>query len=198
MGENPNGGDIAFVYVDAILRGMLHPRQMAPAVWGEGLSTGILVAVPSVLFWKTTSLRRDLAHFTLPLLNPLLSGCEQNFVCWPFNRALVPLANSCLFLTNWKPAAFHCQMLCRCLFLALMLWAEKPNLWVETPHFLGGTLRSWDIPQNLSSHLQERSQLFLHLHSSYQSRHGFFCNSLVMRLLFHWFLVGYSGWLFII
>ena len=57
----------------------------------------------------------------LPLLEPGVSGCEWDFVHWPFKRAPGFLADSCLWLADRIPADFHNQMLCGHLFWALLV-----------------------------------------------------------------------------
>ena len=64
----------------------------------KGLSTGILVAVPSALCLESHT--PECPHMTLIcfnfLLEPRLSGCEWDFVWWPYERVPVSLADSCL------------------------------------------------------------------------------------------------------
>ena len=91
-------------------------------------------AVPSVLSLEPQT--SDFSHMTLvhsilSLLEPVVSGCEQNFVCWPFKRVPATLVDFCLSLTDRISTDFHSQMLGGCPFLALALgWGAQ--LGVET------------------------------------------------------------------
>ena len=63
-----------------------------PLQYREQLSTGILVTVPSVLSPgppTPVSVQTSLVHSVLPLLEPRVSSCKQNFVLWPFKRLSV-------------------------------------------------------------------------------------------------------------
>ena len=84
-----------------------------------------------------------------------MSGYEWDFVHWPFKRAPVSLADSCLSLVNRIPTNFYSQMLCGCLFPALALWDGEPpeqgGLGVQTPPlFSQGTFAAEISLQNLS------------------------------------------------
>ena len=124
-----------------------------------------------------------LVCWALPLLEPRVSGCEQNFVCRSFKRALVSLVDCCF--PDRKPTAFHSQMLRGCPLLALVLWAREIDLGSRPYASQGKPLHLRKISlQNLSCHCWEWGYPFSNLCSSYQSPYGFFCKSLVMRLLF--------------
>lgn len=62
-----------------------------------------------------------LVCYALPLLEPKVSGWEPDFVCLPFKRAPVSVADSHLFLADRIPVDFHRQMSCGHLFLAVVL-----------------------------------------------------------------------------
>ena len=62
-----------------------------------------------------------LVHSALPVLEPRVSGCDQDFVHWLFKGMLMSLAVSYLSLAVRIPTNFHSQMLCGCLFLTPVL-----------------------------------------------------------------------------
>ena len=73
------------------------PKKDGACVVEEGLSTESLVAVPSALFQELqtqVSPHVILFHSTLSLPELMLSGCDQDFVNWPFRRMSVTLADS--------------------------------------------------------------------------------------------------------
>ena len=72
-----------------------------------------------------------LVLLTSPLLEPRLSGCEQHFVCCSLKRAPGSLEDYCLFLADRILVDFHCQMLCVHFFLALVLCAGEPGMWLR-------------------------------------------------------------------
>ena len=127
-----------------------------------------------------------LVHLALPSQEHRGSGCKQKFVCWPFKRVPVSLACSHLSAVDRNPAAFHSQILCCCLFPALVLRAKE--LFLEfRPHTSQGEFLTAEIAlQILSCLLNKWGQRFLCLRPSYQSRCCFFCKSLVIRCLFSW------------
>ena len=130
-------------------------------------------------------------------VKPKMSDYEGNLICWPFMGATASLVNSCLFLRERNTAIFHSQILCACLFLALVLWAGEPGLMLRHPCFSGGTptLAAEITLWNLRCCLWKRDQTFSHLCHSYGSQYGF-CKSLIVMLLFSYSSLGYSGWLF--
>ena len=76
--------------------------------YGKGLSTRILVALPSVLSPEPAapdSPDASLVHSVLPLTESRVSGCKQNFVSWPFKSLSVSSAH--LSLVDRNSAAFQ-------------------------------------------------------------------------------------------
>ena len=97
---------------------------------------------------------------------------------------LVSPADSYLSLKDRNPTAFHNQMLCGYLFPALVLWTGEPSLGFRPHTYQGEPFPAAEIPlQDLSYCLWKQHQPLLHFHPSYQSQCGFFCKSLVIRLL---------------
>ena len=124
---------------------MLHLRKMAFVVWENDSKQA---AVPSALSSEPQTPDFShvmLVHSILPLLEPRVSSCEWNFVCWPFNRVPVSPVDSCLSLAYRSPSAFHYQILYGCLFPALVLRVGEPDLMFRT-HICQGepSLCSWD------------------------------------------------------
>ena len=118
-------------------------------------------------------------------------------MCWPIRRAPTSLADSCL-PGRQNPLWFSQPD---------ATWEHFPEsdalgwgVWpgVETPFFSGGTFAAVIYPKNLSHHPWEQGQPFLCLHPSHQSRFGFFCKSLVIRLLFNEPSIDYLGLIFCI
>ena len=121
-------------------------------------------------------------HSALPLPEPRMSGCEQNFVCWPFRRAPVSLKDFYLSLADRIPTDFTA----RC-YVGASCW-----LWCSG---LGNPVWGWNPPTPQREPLQLRypsgSQLppvewgqpSLHPCSSYQSWCSFFQKSLIIRIL---------------
>ena len=120
---NPEDRAIAFPQADAIRRGVLHPRKMVSAVWGD-LATVVLVAIPSALSPESqtpVSSHMTLVCSALPLPEPRESGCNQDFVCWAFKRVLC-LWQTHLSLADRIPANFHGDV----------MWGASPWLqWSE-------------------------------------------------------------------
>ena len=131
---------------------------------------------------------------------PSLSSHNSSLLCFPSARAQDELLQTrlcmlvlledicvcsrlCLSLADIIPADFQCQIICEHLFSAVVLWAGKPGLGL-TPHAPQGQLCSWDIPPESQPGLWEWGQPFLGFCPSYHSECGFFCKSLVIRLLF--------------
>ena len=121
---------------------LLSPTQMPTGgecppkkegIWGvgEGLSMGILAALPSAFSREPQTLlfpSDTLVCSAFPPPELRVSGCERGFVCGSFKRAPVSVADSHLCLADTIPANFHSQVLCGHLFLALMLRAGEPSL----------------------------------------------------------------------
>ena len=74
-----------------------------------------------------------------------MSGCEQDFVHWTFKRVPVSLPDFCFSLADKIPSDFHSQMLCGCLFPALVLWDGESSMELRL-HASQGDLCSWGIP----------------------------------------------------
>lgn len=71
--------------------GSATPKNAGICDVGEGLSTGALVAVQSAFSPKPQTLvspYKILVCFTLPPLEPRMSGCERDFVYWPLREYL--------------------------------------------------------------------------------------------------------------
>ena len=153
----------------------------------EWLSIRILVAVPSALSPKPQipdSPHMILVLFILPLTESIVSGYEWNFVHWPFKRMPGSQVDSHLSLMDRIPTDFHSQMLCSCLFLALMLWDREPRLGLR-PHSSQGVPHphSWDIPPEPQLlHMGVGPALFTS--PSFLPVQCGFCKSLLIRLLF--------------
>ena len=102
---------------------------------GEELGIGILLAIPLAISPESQipiSPHTTVFHYALSLLEPRVSGCEQDFVHWSFKRTPVSLADSCLSLVDRISADFHSQMLYGPLFLAMVLYAGRLE-WLR-PH----------------------------------------------------------------
>ena len=84
----PVDGAIASPQADAIQRGVLCLREMASAVWAVTQSRGpggcSFSAFPGATNPRLP--QASLANSVLPLPEPKVSGCQQNFVHWPFKR----------------------------------------------------------------------------------------------------------------
>lgn len=103
------------------------------------------------------------------LPDPRVSVWEWDFLHWPFKRLPVSLADFCLSLTVGISSDFHSQVLCGCLFLALVFWAGSP-VWGWDLLFLVGV----GVGPALFCTSAKRP--------SSQSQCGF-CKSVVIRLL---------------
>ena len=114
---------------------------------------------------------------TLPQLEPRVSGCERDFVCWPFKRVPGFPLDSSISLVDRIPGDFHSQMLHSLLFLALVFLTWEPGIGWE------GTFAAEISLWIFNHHTCLWGQPFLFLHSSYQSWCSFFYKSLVMRLI---------------
>ena len=170
---SPKGGAIAFPKL------MPYGRKYSTQEVGKWLSTSIVVVVPSAILLELqipVSPLNTLVCSALPVPEPRVSGCERDFVHWPFKSVPVSLTDLNVFLVNRIPAVFHSQILCGHLFLGLMLWAGDPSLGLRPHTSQRGTPCSWDICRLLPP--------FSHFCPSYQSWCGFFCKSLAIRLLF--------------
>ena len=106
---------------------------MAPVSYVGGFNIGTVAAIPPALASKShnsVSPHMSLSHLppmaTISPLEPKVSACKQEFVCWPFKRKLGFPAAFCLSLSLSQqegrgiPADFHSQMLCGILFPALV------------------------------------------------------------------------------
>ena len=104
---------------------------------GGKLRTGILVAVPSDFSSKPETPvfpHMILVWSALPTPETMVSGCQWEFVCWPFKKLPVSLADFRPSLVDSIPTEFYFQMLGELLFPALVLWTG----WDPSP--------SWGIP----------------------------------------------------
>ena len=86
--------------------------------------------------------------FVLPALEPRVNGCKRDFGCWLLIGVPVSLVDS-FSLADRNPSAFHSQMLCGCLFSALVLCAGDPPLGFRCHNSQGEPhhhhYHSWDI-----------------------------------------------------
>ena len=164
---------------------------MASSLWGM-TQPGILVAVPSVLSPEPPSTdppQESLAHSALPLLEFRVSSCKRNFVHWPFKRL------------SASPAVSPWQIVTRCFWQLVTFWLwcctlGRPS-WGLGPTLLRGNSMAAEISlQNFSCHLWEPNPSTppLHCLPVWFRWSGFFCLSLVTRLLCSQCSVGYSGW----
>ena len=115
--------------------------------YGEWLSTGILVAVPSVLSPEPPapdSSQVSLVHTALPLPNFKVRGCKQNFVCWSFKSLLASLA-----ISSWQMETLLLFTAgCYLGFFRLRRLESPP--WGLDPTLLRGKPPScWNIPLEL-------------------------------------------------
>lgn len=101
-----------------------------------------------------------------------------------------------LFLADRNPGAFHSKILCKCLSLALMLWAWEPDLGFR-PHASQGELSQprYVSLWNLNCWPWQQHQPFMCFDSSSQWWCEFFSKYLLISLLYSQALVCYSGWL---
>ena len=107
------------------------PKKDGICAVGEGLSTGILAAVPSVLFPRFKPRHKPhttLICSTLPPQKPRLSSYEGNIVHWPFKWVPVSLSKLLPLPEGQKPHCFSQPDLCGHLFQALLLWVGEPRL----------------------------------------------------------------------
>ena len=68
--------------------------------YGKWLNTGTWLLLPQFSLQRATmsdSPQVSLVHSALPLPEPRVSGCKQNFVCWPFKRLSVSSA-----ISSWQ------------------------------------------------------------------------------------------------
>lgn len=79
-----------------------------------------------------------------PPWKPMVSVCEQNFVCWPFNSMPGFLLAFCLSPVDRIPDDLHSQMFHGLLFPAVVLWVEEPGGRLRSP-CPKGVLYSWNI-----------------------------------------------------
>ena len=82
----PVGGTVVVLQADASWRGLFCLRNMAPAVWGMTQSRdpgrSSFTSLPGAT--SPDCPHASLDHSVLPLLEPRVSDCGWNFVCWPF------------------------------------------------------------------------------------------------------------------
>ena len=82
---------------------------------------------------------RTLILSILPLLDPRLNDCKQNFVCCSLKRIPLSLMDSYGSLTDRNPTAFHSPRLCLHLFLAVVFWVWEPSLGFRPHTSQGGS-----------------------------------------------------------
>ena len=135
--------------------------------YGEWLSTGILVAAPSVPSQKPL-IKRLFCSISSPLcptlLEPTVSSYKWNYVCWAFKRLSVTPAIS---LPGWqKPCHFHSWMLSG---LLSQLWCYRlgSQAWGLEPTFLRESPLTTEFPSSTSTatHGSPANPLVSPLHS---------------------------------
>ena len=153
---------------------------------GEELSTEVLAAVSSALSPEpqTPACPHPTPFcFILSLPDTRVSGCKWDFMNWPFKR--VPVSSRLLSLPGRQNPHWYSQP--EIIWMPLpgsgaLAW--RPPHGVETPCSSGGTFVAGIALQYLSRSLWEQGLPFSCLCPSYQSWCGFFCTSLVIRLMF--------------
>ena len=118
---------------DALWRRVLDPGKMVSVGdVGEGVSTGTLLAVLSALSLRPhnpfSPLLLWLPGAAVPVPEPTIIDCEQQFAYCPFKRTPMVPATFCLNRVDGIPADFHCQMLYGLLFLILVFWAKESSM----------------------------------------------------------------------
>ena len=116
-----------------------------------------MAAVPSVFSLEPPALNSSqvsLVHFALPLPEPRVSGCKQNFVHLPFKR----LSASLCLPGRQNPDAFHSHVL-----YGFLSWFSGCKLgspaWGLDPTFLRGNPLATEISfQHFSCHQWEHRQ----------------------------------------
>lgn len=165
------GGATAFPQADAAWRGVFRPRGLASAIWESDLAQ-VSWWLSLQLSHKRQFLHRILIHVTFPLLEPRVSSCEWDFVCWSFKRAFVSLVDSslsgahglCLFSqpsVMWVP------------LLSSGVVAGEAGLRLR-PHASPGEPLKLRYPSGISPTHWQWGQPFSHLCSSYWSQCVFF------------------------
>ena len=101
---------------------------------------------------------------------------------WSFTSASVPLEDSCLSLADRIPASFRNQMLCGCLFLAVVLWAGDPGVRLRA-HASQGKPLQLRYPPGISADAVGVGPAFLNVHPSYHPLCGYKTS---VELVFNW------------
>ena len=118
--------------------------------YGEWLSTGILVAVVLILFPEPPapkSPQASLVHCAFPLLEPRVSGYNQNCVCWVFRGSLRLQS----FLTGRQKRCCFSQL--DVIWVPFQLWFCRlgyPSWGLDPTLIRGKHPGHWNIPQNFS------------------------------------------------
>lgn len=100
----------------------------------------VTVEVPSPLSPEPQmpgSSRTILVCFAHAQLEPRVSGCERDCVCWPFKGVHDFLGVPGFSLGDRNPTAFHSPMLCGHLLQALVPWAGEPILGLRSQAYQG-------------------------------------------------------------
>ena len=157
------------------MEGSAPPKKDGVCGVGDGLSTG----VPSALSPEPQTPgcpHSTLFPSALLLLEPRVSGCEQIFVHW------LSKGHLCLWQTPISPWQTKSLISTARYYVGTSPWLCSlgwgAQLGLEAPHFSGRTFAAEISLQNLSYPL---------------SLCGFFCKSLLIRLLFRYPSVCYSG-----
>ena len=164
----PQGGAVAVPQADASQTGVLCLRKMASAAWGMtqhkdpgGCSFSSLSRAPTLdSTSRIDSLHTPLVHPALHLLEPGLSGCNRDFVCWLFKRLSAspaislwqvetPLLFTAGYYLGFFPGSGSCSWFCR---LGSPAWGLDPTL------LRGKSLATEISPQNFSCCPWEPSQ----------------------------------------
>ena len=119
------------------------------------LSTGILAAVPSVLFPHPPtpdSPQASQVHFALCLPESRASGCKWNYVCWLCKRLSVSPAFSL-----WQTGTLLLFTTGVIWFLSWLLWVGEPGLEFRSHSLKGNNLATEIFLQNFSCHTWEPS-----------------------------------------
>ena len=157
-------------------------------------STGILMAVPTCLSLEPNApdspkVTPFCTAFHLP--EPMGSGCEHNFACWPFSRCLC-LQKSLPLLGREKALLFTTR--CYVDFISLLWCPEVGNLvWGLGPVPLSGNLLQMRYLSGSSAAAGGSTANPVHFTHPCQSQHVFFSSLLVIKL-FSQSLLGLSGW----
>ena len=131
------GRAIVSLQADAAWKGEFCPRRMASEVWGM---TQHVVATLQHSLQRHQMVLVHFPHvvlvcFVLPPPEPRVSGCEKDFVCWPFKR--IPSSQPSL-PGRQKPCCFSQPDIIWVPFPGMVLWVGEPCLGFR-PHTSWGS-----------------------------------------------------------